>query len=133
VPVKTDKEISEEEIKSHHLLLIGRPDSNSLVGRFQFELPVSFGFRSFRVRQEAYAHPLSAVVAVGDNPSNRRFSMVVIAGLGAESTRSAAQSLLHTGMQLGNVLVLAHGSKPQTLVAPTNDLTVKLVAAESQK
>jgi hypothetical protein len=133
VPIKTDKEITEEEIKSHHLLLIGRPDSNSLVGRFQSELPVTFGSRSFRVRQEAYAHPLSAVITVGDNPSNRRFSIVAISGLNAESTRSAAQSLLQTGMQMGNVLVLAHGSKPQTFVAPTRELTVKLASADNKK
>ena len=102
-------------------------------GTIQSELPVTFGSRSFRVRQEAYAHPLSAVITVGDNPSNRRFSIVAISGLNAESTRSAAQSLLQTGMQMGNVLVLAHGSKPQTFVAPTRELTVKLASADNKK
>jgi hypothetical protein len=133
VPIKTDNETTEEDLKSHHLLLIGRPASNPLIQRFQSDLPISFGPRSFKVRQNTYAHALSAVAAAGDNPSNRRYSMVVISGMSAESTRSAAQSLLSTGMQMGNVLVLAHGSKPQTMVVPTSALSVQLAAAENQK
>jgi hypothetical protein len=133
VPIKPDKETTNEDIKSHHLLLIGRPDSNSLIRRFESELPISFGSRSFKVRQNTYAHALSAVIVAGDNPSNRRYSVVAIAGLSAESTRSAAQTLLSTGMQMGNVLVLAHGSKPHTMVVPTAELTVKIASAENQK
>lgn len=128
VPIKTDKDTTDEDLKSHHLILIGRPDSNSIIQRFQSDFPISFGSRSFRVRQDSYAHPLSAVIGVGDNPTNRRFSMTAIAGLSSESTRTAAQALLSTGMSMGNVLVLAHGSKAQTMVAPTNDLAVKLAA-----
>jgi hypothetical protein len=131
VPIKTDKEATEEDLKSHHLLLIGRPDCNSLVQRFQAELPVDFGSRSFRVRQDNYAHALSAVIAATDNPSNRRYSMVVIAGLSAESTRSAASALLLQQGPVGNVLVLAHGAKAQTVVAPTRQLSVKLAAVET--
>ena len=32
IPIKSDKEVTEAELKSHHLLLIGRPDSNSAGG-----------------------------------------------------------------------------------------------------
>ena len=133
VPIKADKEATEEDLKSHHLLLIGRPDCNSLVQRFQAELPVDFGSRSFRVRQDSYAHALSAVIAATDNPSNRRYSMVAIAGLGAESTRSAASGLLNQQGPVGNVLVLAHGAKAQTLVVPTRQLSVKLASAEKPR
>jgi hypothetical protein len=126
VPIKSDKETKEEDLKSHHLLLIGRPDSNSLLAKHHSDLPVSFGPRSFRVRQETYAHPLSAVIAAGDNPENRRYSMVAICGLSAESTRSGAEALLQSGKEMGNVLVLAHGSKSKTMVVPTKELTVQL-------
>jgi hypothetical protein len=131
VPIKADKDTKEEDLKSHHLLLIGRPDSNSLVAKHQSELPIAFGPRSFRVRQETYAHPLSAVIAAGNNPENSRYSMVAICGLSAESTRSSAEALLQSGKEMGNVLVLAHGSKAKTMVVPTNDLAVKLAAVQA--
>src|SRR5439155_9557416 len=104
VHIKTDKDASEEDLRAHHLLLIGRPDSNNVVKRFQAQLPVDFSSRSFRVRGDNYAHPLSAVVVAADNPSNRRYSVVTIAGLSAESTRTAASNLLQNRTAAGNVL-----------------------------
>ena len=132
VPIKADKETSNEDLKTHHLLLIGLPDSNSLVEKYQSELPVSLGPRSYRVRQETYAHPLSAVIATGNNPENRRYSLVAICGLSAESTRSSAEALLQNGKEMGNVLVLAHGSKPKTMVLSARELTVQLAAERAR-
>src|SRR5262249_29786487 len=86
VSVRPDTRVSDDELKSHHLLLIGRPDTNALVKRFQDSLPISFGSGSFAVRQDIYAHPDSGVIAAAENPTNKRYSMVVLAGLGAAST-----------------------------------------------
>ncbi len=69
--IKMDSEVTDNDLKTHHLLLIGRPDSNSLVARFQDILPVTFGSHSFEIRKMAYAHPASAVVMAADNPFNR--------------------------------------------------------------
>src|SRR5262249_23150515 len=60
VPIKSDTEVTDGDLKSRHLLLIGRPDSNALVARFREKLPISFGSRSFVVRNQAFAHPASA-------------------------------------------------------------------------
>ena len=81
VPVKSDHDVTETELKSHHLLLVGRPDSNVLVGRFRDTLPVTFGSRSFVVRKQTYAHPGSAVIVAAENPTNMRYSVVVFAGI----------------------------------------------------
>src|SRR5260370_32527008 len=40
VPIKTDKEVTDGDLKNHHLLLIGRPDANSVVHRSQPYLPI---------------------------------------------------------------------------------------------
>jgi hypothetical protein len=130
VPIKSDKDTTDEDLKSHHLLLIGRPDSNTFVERFRSELPIDFSPRSFRVNQDNYAHPLSAVIAAGDNPSNHRYSVVVIAGLSAESTRSAASGLMSHKDAVGNVVLLAHGAKARTLVVPTRESMIPLAAVE---
>jgi hypothetical protein len=128
VPIKTDKQVTDEDLKSHHLLLIGRPDSNALIQQFQSKLPVDFGSRSFRVRGDSYAQPLSAVVVAADNPANRRYSVVAIAGLSAESTRTAASELLKNRTAAGNVLVMPHGSKAKTMVIPAREFVVDLNA-----
>ena len=125
IPIKADKDVTEADLKTHHLLLIGRPDSNRLVQRFRADLPITFGSRSFVVRNKTYAHAGSAVVVAADNPVNKRYSMVVIAGLSAESTFHAPALFLekeHTAQ----VLVLPHGGAAQPLVLPGRNMVVEL-------
>ena len=92
VPIKSDSDASDEDLKSHHLLLVGRPATNSVTARLADGLPVRFSPGSFIVRGETYAHPDSAVIAAGGNTLSDRFSVVVFAGLGAAppGTRSKA-------------------------------------------
>src|SRR5262249_23174131 len=131
VPIKSDKEVKEDQIKAHHVLLVGRPDSNTLVARFQAALPVTFGKRSFTVRHETYAYAGSAVVAAADNPLNPRYSMVVLAGLNAESTLGTPPALLSAGR--AEVLILTNRDKPRALVVPARELVRKLKPNGSEK
>ena len=61
VPVRSDQMVTEEELRSHHLLLIGRPDTNRCVERFRGAFPIRFGWRSFAVKNETYAHAGTAL------------------------------------------------------------------------
>src|SRR5262249_7638191 len=115
VPMKRDRDVTEADCKAHHLLLIGRPDANALVQRFREALPVSFGSRSFTVRQEAFAHPDSAVIVAGENPVNKRFSMVVLAGLSADATTRTPDALFQQRDPHGEVLLLPQGGQPRSL------------------
>jgi hypothetical protein len=120
--VKSDREVTPAELKGHHLLLIGRPDSNSVVARCRDVLPLTFGARSFVVRGETFAHAGSAVLAAAESPFNKRFSVVVIAGLGAASTRRAAPKLGDRSLSAGEVVLLPHGGKPRALVLPAREV-----------
>lgn len=122
VPLRADTEISERELKTHHLLLIGRPDTNTLVKKFHQELPISFGRGSFAVRDEVYAHPDSGVLVAAENPKNKRFSMVVLAGLSAASTLRVAPVLAARKTKPAEVMILPHGAGPRLLVLPAEDL-----------
>ncbi len=93
VPVKADTEVSDADLKGHHILLVGRPDTNAVAARLVKGLPVTFGPASFVLRGESYAHAGSAVVVAGDNPLSPRYSVVVFAGLGAEATWQCVQRL----------------------------------------
>src|SRR5262249_24906666 len=119
VPIKADDEVSEDDLKSHHLLLIGRSDSNAVAARFAKGLPVTFGPGSFVLRGHTYAHPGSAVIVAGDHPLSPRHSVVLFAGLSAEATWHSVQRLPDDGgsTPATETLLLAAGSKPVPLIA----------------
>jgi hypothetical protein len=117
VPIKADRDLTDSELRSHHLLLIGRPGSNAIVARMRSELPVAFGSGSFKVRDKVYAHPRSAVIVAAENPRNPRYSVVVFAGLSAEATVHAPRSWRGNGRP-GEVLILPHQGSPQALALP---------------
>jgi hypothetical protein len=125
VPIKTDREVSDDDLKTHHVLLIGRPDSNTLVERFRKALPVEFGSRSFVVREEAYAHAGSGVIAATENPLNKRYSLVVLAGLGGDATTQLPTALLKKDQSAGEVLIVPNGGKAKALVVPAKELALE--------
>jgi len=116
LPIKADKDVTDADLKTHHLLLIGRPDCNALTERFRTALPVTFGWRSFVARDETFAHMLSAVIAAGENPANPRYSVVVLAGLSAEGTTRTPAALFQRSASGANVLVLPHEQKAKAMV-----------------
>ncbi len=104
-----DREVTNSDLKNRHLILIGRPDANQLTQRFVDEFPVQFGWRSFRVGADTFAHPLSAVIAAASNPLGPKHSLIVVAGLSAEGTRSAALRFSGETHRAADVVILPHG------------------------
>ncbi len=121
VPIKPDREVTEDDLKSNHVILVGRPTQNSLTERFRKELQFDFGPGSFTVAGQTYAHPSSAVIAAAANPTNSRYSLVIFAGLGAESTRQVAQAAT---LQC-EVVIRPAGGGSQSLVLPARELIVE--------
>jgi hypothetical protein len=124
VPIKTDKEVSEADLQAHHLLLVGRPDCNSIVEKVRGSLPISFGSRSFQVGTESYAHPGSAVIVAGENTWNSRYSVVVLAGLSAEATLHAVPTFFQH--DLAEVVILPNKGRARRLVMPAKELSQEL-------
>jgi hypothetical protein len=114
VPIKADKDVSDDELKKHHLVLIGRPDSNRVVARVKESLPIQFGPKSFVLNGETYAHMTSAVIVAGENPMEPRYSVVAIAGLSADATLRAAPLLVQA--RSAEAVLYAHGKPPRSLV-----------------
>jgi hypothetical protein len=118
VPVKADTEVSDADLKGRHLLLVGRPDTNSVAARVVKGLSVTFGLASFVLRGETYAHAGSAVIVAGSNPLNPRYSVVVFAGLGAEATWQCVQRLPEEESTPDTeALLMAAGSAPKPVIA----------------
>jgi hypothetical protein len=121
VAVKSDREATKDDLKNHHVVLIGRPDTNSAVARFRAALPVTFGSQSFTVRGETYAHANSAVIAAAEHPLNARYSVVVVAGMSAAATLRAAPQLARGGSD-AEVVVYPSGAAPRGLVVPAKEV-----------
>lgn len=125
LPIRSDTEITEDELRGHHLLLVGRPATNRVAERCVMRLPVSFTRGSFQVRQETYAHAGSFVIASGDNPLNPRFSIVAFAGLSAEATWKCVQNLPEEDDEPpAQVLLSPAGRKPQRFRGSAASTTV---------
>lgn len=121
--IRTDREVTEDELRSHHLLLIGRPAANAVSHRMVAQWPVEFGERSFQVQGELYAHPESALLAAGDNPLNPRFSAVVVAGMSSLGTYQAAGRFGDETLTYAPALVLPFGRGVKELVPAPPELT----------
>lgn len=126
VPIRQDREVTEEELKNHHVILIGRPNSNLLVKRFEKLLPVTFGPHSFAVRGTTYAHPESAAIMVAENPLNRRYSLVTVAGLSGLATVRLAPEFENDTFAYAQVVVLPYNQEEENFLVAPAELTREL-------
>jgi Phospholipase B len=123
VTIKPDTDVTADDLRGHHLLLIGRPECNDLDNRFASALPVTFGPRSFVARGQLYANAQSAVIAAGDNPFDPHFCVICIAGLGPEATLRAAK-LLTEGAS-APLKIIAAGAASANIVPPAPELVLE--------
>ena len=119
-PIKADKDVTEAERKSHHLVLIGRPDTNTLIARMQASLPVSFTAHSFVLRGKRYANPQSGVLIAMANPDNPRYSSVVVAGLDPLGTILIMQPYADGALPNAPLVLLPAQQSTQAMVPTTS-------------
>jgi hypothetical protein len=118
VPVVSDQDAKPEDLKDHHVLLVGRPDSNAVAAKYAKAVPLQFGPASFVLRGETYAHPGTAVIAAGSNPLNPRYELVLFAGLSAEATWRCVENVGTRETPPAEVLLLPNAGRPRRLVVP---------------
>lgn len=114
VPIKKDQEVTDEDLKSRHILLVGRPSVNRVSERFREQWPATFGAQSVVVGDETYAHADTAIVVAAENPLTARYSLVMLAGLSPQATRDAV-SRFARGTS-AEVVIYAAGKAPRAMV-----------------
>ena len=123
-PIKPDREVSDDDLRGHHLLLVGRPSTNAVSQRFGAQWGVAFGARSFTVRDKVYTHPESAVLAAGDNPLDARWSVVLVAGLSSLGTYQVVGRFADDLLTYAPVVIAPFGRDMRDVVPPLPELTV---------
>lgn len=123
-PIQADRDVSDDELRGRHLLLVGRSATNALSQRLAAQWGVEFGPRSFAVRGQRYTHPESAVMAAGDNPLDPRCSAVLMAGLSSLGSYQLMGKLADDVLGYAPVVVVPFARGTRELVPPLPELTV---------
>jgi hypothetical protein len=117
VPVKADRDVTDGDLKGRHIILVGRPATNSLTDRFRSTFPVTFGTGSVTIAKEAYAHEKTTILTAGVNPIDPRYTAVAIAGLSGSATYSVAEAVVDLS-ESSDLVVAPAGGRLEPRVTP---------------
>jgi len=90
VPIHKDFEVSEEELRTHDVIFVGRPESNSALTAWQDKIGLQSSGGLFRIAGQDHASETEALVFAAANPLDQRHMVLVVAG------NSALQTVLLT-------------------------------------
>jgi hypothetical protein len=90
VPIRKDFEVSAEELRTHDVIFVGRPESNSALTAWQDKIGYQSSGGLFRIDGQAHASETEALMFAAANPLNQRHMVLVLAG------NSALQTVLLT-------------------------------------
>lgn len=84
IPMSMDRRVSENELRSHNLLLFGRPQSNEIVATFADSLPIRLSASSIFYQGREYKGDTIGLMMAAANPSNVEKYIFIKAGLTGE-------------------------------------------------
>jgi hypothetical protein len=126
VTFKSDQEVSDDDLRGRHLLLIGGPACNRVTAKMANAFDAEIAAGHFTVGGKTYASPGSVLIIEGANPMDEAWSVELLAGLSAEAT--VTHAAIFAGAGGGQAMVLANG-QPTMLVLPAKDLVREVSAA----
>jgi hypothetical protein len=86
VPIRKDFELTPEDARSHTLILVGRPETNSALRVFAPRVGVAFNGASFAMEGKSYAAEDEGLVFVAQHPDSPNQMVVMFAGNSALQT-----------------------------------------------
>ena len=91
VEIKTDSQVTPQDIATYNLVLFGNPAVNSLIGRVNDFLPVKFVGGAIAAGRKIFTGEGTGSVVTFPNPLNRDRYVVVVGGLGLKSMETAGR------------------------------------------
>jgi hypothetical protein len=86
VPIRKDFEVTEDELRTHDVVFIGRPETNSAVAAWQDKLGLDFPLAVFRIDGRDHASEYEGLALAATNPLDSHHMVRVIAGNNALET-----------------------------------------------
>ncbi len=78
--VRKDFEVSEADLRTHDIVFVGRPETNSALAAFHVELGLDYSGATFRIAGSEHASEYEAVALAAPNPLDRHHMVRVLAG-----------------------------------------------------
>jgi len=97
LPVRKDFEVSDEELRSHDVIFVGRPETNSALAAWKQRIGLDSDGGLFRIAGKQHASETEALVLAAANPLDHRRMVLVLAGNNAlETVRMVTTGLNRT-------------------------------------
>jgi Phospholipase B/Carbohydrate binding domain len=97
VPIRKDFELTEADLRTHDVVFVGRPETNSALAAFNAKLGLDSSGGLFRISGQDHASETEALAFAATNPLDRRHMALVLAG------NSPLQTVLLTKADLEEV------------------------------
>jgi len=93
-PIRKDFEVTEAELRTHDVVFVGRPESNSALAAVASKLGLDYSEGLFRIGGTAHADGREALLYAAPNPFDRKRMVLVMAGNDAlDTVLLASQSM----------------------------------------
>jgi len=86
VPIRKDFEVSEADLRTHDIVFVGRPETNSALAAWQDKLGLDYSGAMFRIAGSEHASEYEALALAAANPLDRHHMVRVLAGNSALQT-----------------------------------------------
>jgi Phospholipase B len=97
VPIRKDFEVTEQELRTHDVIFVGRPETNSALSAWKTQIGLDSDGGMFRVAGKEHASETEALAFAAPNPLERKHMVLVLAGNSAlETVRMATTGLNRT-------------------------------------
>jgi hypothetical protein len=90
VPIRKDFELTEADLRTHDVVFVGRPETNSALAAWRDKLGLDSAGGLFRITGQDHASETEALALAATNPLDRHHMVLVLAG------NSALQTVLLT-------------------------------------
>jgi hypothetical protein len=97
LPLRKDFEVSDDELRGHDVIFVGRAETNSALAAWKGKIGLEWDGGSFRIAGKEHASETEALAYAATNPLDRHHMVLVLAGNNAlETVHMANASLSRT-------------------------------------
>ncbi|HLY18244.1 MAG TPA: hypothetical protein VKR61_13520, partial [Bryobacteraceae bacterium] len=93
VPIRKDFEVTEDELRTHDVIFVGRPEANSALAGWSERLGLDYSGNAFRIGGATRASERDALLWAGKNPLDQTRMVLVLAGNDALRTVKLARNV----------------------------------------
>jgi len=120
VPIYKDFAVSDDLLRDHDVVFIGRPESNSALASWAAKLGLDYQGAAFKINNEVHASEREALILARENPLDAAHMVFVAAGNDALSTVMAQG----TDLTSDEYIIFKKGGSPVKGFIPTHAASI---------